>query len=355
MLRVADGNAAAPSSAVVQSVEFHPSAPVLMTVHRPLPFRRRGSRAARLTPPQAGFDKCVRLFTVDGEENPLLQSVMIKDFPIASAQFALGGTELVLSARRKHFYVYNLEQGVVRRVAELQGRSERSLERMFARPDRSEMAFTGHDGAVVLVSSRTKQVMGELKMSGSARSVAFPEDENKLLTAGGDGTVYLWDLRTRRCQHTFANEGGGVVTTMAVGSGGRVACGSDAGVVNLYDGSCLSQSEPTPTRAFMNLTTIITSLAFHPAGEMLSFASREKKGALRVAHCASGSVFKNWCSRPPPPSGGAIPLTARCRPTAQTPLGHPSALTYSPNGGYMAIGNEKGRALLYRVVHYGRM
>ena len=49
-------------------------------------------------------------------------------------------------------------------------------------------AFFGNEGHVPLVSLHTKQMVGTLKMSGTARSGAFSADCTQLLTSGGDGT-----------------------------------------------------------------------------------------------------------------------------------------------------------------------
>jgi U3 small nucleolar RNA-associated protein 18 len=80
----------------------------------------------------------------------------------------------------------------------------------------------------------------------------------------------------------------------------------------------------------MNLTTNITSLQFHPSSQALLFASKFKKDALRVAHAPSLGVFSNW-------------------PTSGTPLSYVNTVDWSPGGGYLAMGNDKGKVLLYRA------
>ena len=52
-----------------------------------------------------------------------------------------------------------------------------------------------------------------------------------------------------------------------------------------------------------------------------------------LPHVASRTVFGNW-------------------PTGQTPVHHVSAVDFSPHSGYLAIGNERGRTLLYRLNYY---
>lgn len=315
-VRVRDANHAAVSQAVVQATKFHPGASVMMT---------------------AGLDKTLRLFQVDGKENALLQSVHISDLPIISAHFCQGGNEIVMSGRRKFFYTYDLQEGKVRKIHEIQGRKERSLENMFVSPDSKYVVFTGESGSLIMVSNKTKQWVNTLKMNGSARAVTFMDDGQKMLTSGSDGKVYVWDLRMNKCMHVFTDEGCVKSTSLAVSANGDyIACGSDSGVVNVYDQSCLTKTSPKPIKAVMNLTTEISHLEFHPKSQILGMASRNKKESFRMVHLPSTTVFSNW-------------------PTAGTPLGYVNSFGFSPGGGYTAIGNDKGKVLLYRVSHYPEM
>ena len=43
--------------------------------------------------------------------------------------------------------------------------------------------------------------------------------------------------------------------------------------------------------------------------------------------------------------------TTRCLPQG-TPLHYVSAVAFSPSSGYISVGNDRGRALLYRLKHY---
>ena len=190
-------------------------------------------------------------------------------------------------------------------------------------------------------------------------------------SSGGDGVIHTWDLRTRRCLRRDADEGavGGSALALCGGpGGGSLATGSPTGVVNVYrrgaDGSLgagagvvvgdgghgllgpvrdragptpstavatpAAATRPAPARALMNLTTTIDTLAWAPGGQVLACASRMAKDALRIVHGGSLTVFPNW-------------------PTSRTPLGHVHCVAFSPGGGLLAVGNAKGRALLYRL------
>ena len=87
--RRTNANAAAPSKCVVQSVAFHRNSQMMLT---------------------AGFDQTLRLFSVDGERNPLLQQVHVKDMPIHTAAFTPDGQSVLLSGRRPYFYCYDLQR-----------------------------------------------------------------------------------------------------------------------------------------------------------------------------------------------------------------------------------------------------
>ena len=226
---------------------------------------------------------------MDGARNPKIQSIYLDKFPIHQAAFAAGGTHVVASSRRRHFYTFDLASASVEKVcfglapsalsriasehaccrkdllglsphcssisdslhkrrcklhpihgaasAQLQGdppllascdnqpflgcicmwmpsmlvlntptqliaaslrptspvkvaglvgRPEKSLETFAAcpAPDNPLVAFLGNEGCVPLVSLRSRQCVGELKMSGAVRTAAFSGDGQELLTSG---------------------------------------------------------------------------------------------------------------------------------------------------------------------------
>jgi U3 small nucleolar RNA-associated protein 18 len=93
---------------------------------------------------------------------------------------------------------------------------------------------------------------------------------------------------------------------------------------------------PQPVRSLGNLTTTVDTLAFSPDGQMLAMATRLSKDALRLVHLPSCTVFSNW-------------------PSSKTPLHYVHSCAFSPHCGYLAVGNARGRVLLYRMPHYDRL
>ncbi|KAJ1336533.1 hypothetical protein BSLG_007317 [Batrachochytrium salamandrivorans] len=318
VMRLKDANQLAYSQAVVQSLQFHPYAPVLLT---------------------CGFDKTLRLFQVDGKLNPKIQSIYIKDMPIHKAHFTADGQRIILTGRRKWFYVYDLESGTTSKIWGVRGRKDKSFERSIISPCGRYIGFLCRDGNLAMISSKTMQWAADIKMNGHIQSAMFSKSGDTLYTFGGDSEVYEWDMASRECTNRFTDHGCIRPTTIAVSDDGQyIATGSSSGVVNVYlaketRGVLGASHQPVPIKAFMNLTTAITTLVFHPDSKLLLMASHTIKDALRIVHLPSMHVVKNW-------------------PTASTPLGYVSTAAFSPRGGYMSVGNAKGRALLFKLGAY---
>jgi len=77
-----------------------------------------------------------------------------------------------------------------------------------------------------------------------------------------------------------------------------------------------------------------TSAAADPSCQTMAVSGKQKKDELRMIHLPSLTAFANW-------------------PTAGTPLGHVASLDFSPGSEYVAVGNNKGHALLYNLKHFG--
>ncbi len=198
VVRVRDGNLSDPNNSVVSACQFHPhsdeDSPLLMT---------------------AGMDKMLRFFRVndDGEDEynnsgggggstrgngegttTKIHGMQFPDMPITCASFVGGygnsNSSVVVSGRRPFFYVYDASSGAVQKVPGIVGRKERSLEKFRISPDGRTLAFVGNDGYVILVDGATRQWIGDLKMNGSARAIAFTDDGEYVLGSGSDGDVY---------------------------------------------------------------------------------------------------------------------------------------------------------------------
>lgn len=338
-IRYKDANQMAYSQCVIQSMSWHPNGQVMAT---------------------GGFDKTLRLFQVDGKINPKIQSVHFDDLPIHKSLFTPSGSELIITGRRKFFYVYNVETGAIDKIQGLKGRdTEKSFENVYMSPHANGnqtlplFSVVGRDGYIHQMSRHNKQLLFSLKMNGHVSSVSYSRsNENILYSIGGEGhaEVYEWDLRMRSCVSKWRDEGALKCTALDVsGDGQWIATGQKSGVVNIYQTSDLPSSNTSsnsslfnthittakPYKTIMNLTTSINNLVFNATSEILAISSRTKKDSLKLVHLPTGKVFQNW-------------------PTSGTPLSFVNEVAFSPNGGYLSIGNDKGKVLLYRLGHYER-
>ncbi|KAM7496041.1 hypothetical protein LguiA_020455 [Lonicera macranthoides] len=311
--RLVDANAEDPSNGPITSIEFHRNAQLLLA---------------------GGLDKRLRFFQIDGKRNTKIQSVFIDDCPIRKASFIPDGSQVIVAGRRKFFYSFDLVKAKTDKIGPLTGREEKSLESFEVSPDSKTIAFIGNEGYILLVSSKTKELIGTLKMNGTIRSLSFANDGQKLLSSGGDGQIYHWDLRTRTCFHKGVDEGCINGTALCTSpSGNLFAAGSDSGIVNIYNNDDFLGGKRKPIKTIENLTTKVDFMKFNNDAQILAVSSSMKKNSLKLIHIPSFTVFSNW----PPPN--------------QT-IHYPRCLDFSPGGGFMAMANSAGKVLLYKLHHY---
>lgn len=98
-----------------------------------------------------------------------------------------GHMQVIATGRRKHFYAIDLASAKVERVSHLTNREEKSLENFVVSPlpGHPLIAFLGARGHLPLVSLHSRQVVAQLKMSGTVRSATFTDDGTYLLASGG--------------------------------------------------------------------------------------------------------------------------------------------------------------------------
>ena len=325
LARLVDANAAAPSDDVISAVAFHSAGSLLLT---------------------GGYDRHLRFFRIDGEKNEKILTVKFADMSISKAAYLGSSAEVVLGGRKPFFYGYDTESGRVSKYPGLMGHGLKSHEHLIMSPEGTKLAFLGASGYIHVACGRQKTWMMDLKMNSAARAGAFL-NEQTLVTSGLDADVYTWDLRMQgRCLSRFKHEDGTCSSAIACAPRGGaldrahgtqqcVSIGAESGAVSLFTGALpTGTNRPVQSpKSLLHLTTQITTLEFHPAGDFMALASSSKTDQMRLVHVASGTVFSNW-------------------PTAKTPLRKVQTVAFSPGGGLMAVGNDRGRVLLYRLNHY---
>lgn len=145
--------------------------------------------------------------------------------------------------------------------------------------------------------------------------------------------LYRWDLRTRRCVERFSNEDGTITSTLAV-SKRVLAVGAESGVVNLYPSAAQPRGSPRkPLKSVLSLHTSNDASRFNHDGQILALSTQREKHGLKLLHVPTQTVFSNW-------------------PTSKTPLGYVWSTDFSPQSKFLAVGNDRGKCLLYKLNHY---
>lgn len=328
-----DANREDPDKARLKCVEFHPSARVMLT---------------------AGLNQKLTLFQIDGKKNAKIQSIFIDKFPIMAAHFTRTGDEIILGSRHKSFYYYDMHSGkminVTPPVKALDEHQRHSIASNFEiSPDNRFIAFIGSQGQIHLFSCRSKEWINTIKINDQCNAVTFSSDSRHLYAFGDDKDVHVFDMNDRghRSLYKFTDYGCLSGTSIAVSNNSQfIATGCKSGVVNIYNlnESLLNANNrnPKPLKSFMNLTTPCTSLKFNSTSEILAASSSYAENACKLIHVGSLGVFANF-----PPNTLNDPSST----SAQIRI--PQCIDFSMNSGYLAIGNHKGNALLYRLKHYG--
>uniref|UniRef100_A0ACD5TT05 Uncharacterized protein n=1 Tax=Avena sativa TaxID=4498 RepID=A0ACD5TT05_AVESA len=311
--RLVDANVQERSSGPINSVQFHRNGQLMLV---------------------AGLDKHLRFFQIDGKRNPKIQSIFIEDCPVYKASFLPDGSEVILSGRRKFFYSFDLVKAAVSKIGPLTGRDEKSLESFEVSPDSKTIAFVGNEGYILLVSTKTKQLIGTLKMNGNVRSLAFADGGNQLISSGGDGHVYHWDLRTRKCMHKATDEGSLAGLSLCTSpDSSYFAAGSSSGIVNVYKRDEFLGGKKKPLKTIENLTTDIGQMKFNHDAQILAICSGKERNGMRLVHVPSFTVYQNW-------------------PGPRFSLHYPRCLDFSPGSGFLSVGHAGGKVLLYKLHHY---
>ncbi|XP_016326129.1 U3 small nucleolar RNA-associated protein 18 homolog isoform X2 [Sinocyclocheilus anshuiensis] len=316
MKKCVNANSECPGGDQLTSVQFHPSAQIVMT---------------------AGLDHSVSLFQVDGKSNPKIQTIHLENFPVSKASFSADGEHIVATGlRNKLFYIYDMMEGRVLPVSSVRGLNEQWVLDFQVSPDGKYLLLSGSSGYLHLMTTKTREVIRSMKMNGSVCAAAFTTDSSQIFANSQEGEVFIWDVQSSKCLKKFPDDGCVRGTSLALSRDGLyLACGSQSGVVNIYSQQdCLQKLEPRPLKAIMNLVTAASSLCFNSTSEILAIGSRADDEANRLVHLPSFTVFSNF------PQFQKKTIFQTC------------CLDFSPRSGFYSVANNKGHALLFRLLHY---
>jgi U3 small nucleolar RNA-associated protein 18 len=329
----------------VDTLQFHPYYPLLLS---------------------AGPSSTVHLHHISPHPpnpNPLLTSLHLKGTPLHTAAFCCtrpnaavseeDSTRIFLSARRRYFHTWSLASGSVSKISrpmygDLKA-EQRTMENFKLSPCGRYIGLVGSarkgGGSINVLSAESMQWVCSCRIDsgGGVADFAWWRDGNGFTVAGKNGEVSEYDIARASVVMRWLDEGAVGTTVISLGGEGSgklggdrwVAVGSSSGIVNIYDRREFNESavpamRPKALKAFDQLTTPTSHLTFSADGQLLVFASRWKRDALKLVHLPSCSVYRNW-------------------PTDKTPLGRVTSVALSPDGMYLAVGNEQGKIRLWEI------
>lgn len=296
---------------IITCTEFHPKISVAMV---------------------AGLAGVVSLFSIGGDVNSKLHSFKLKKFKVSTAQFTPNGSEAYISSKLSHVYcIYNLIKAEPNMIQLPKIVKKPKIFKMS--PDGKYLVTTEGFDEVYLICAQSRELLRSLKHNTNIECVTFCNNSEQLYCYGVEGQITIWDLSTFRAVKKFYDHGCVTASCISMSQCGRLlATGSGEGIVNVYETANLTAGEPVPLKTISNLTTKITCLKFNATSEILSVSSAYYPNAMKLVHIPSYHIFNNF--------------------PKHSNLYQVETVNFSPNSGYMALGNNKGCAYLYRLKHY---
>lgn len=310
--RLKDINQETQKEGRIMSIQFHPKSTVAIV---------------------AGNRSMISMFAVDGKENKKIHNILYDKFFIHSCKLINDGEELIIGGSLRDFHIYNLMTGYKQRTKLPRGL--RDLKNFEVSPCGKMMAVVGDYGEVHLLHTTTKELLCTMKQEYQSTALAFTADSNYIYSHSDDNEVTVFDVRTQRVKHKFIDEGCVNGTSLVLSNNGRfLATGSRQGFANIYNcEDVLVSKYPKPASVISNLTTEITDMKFNHTSELLAMCSVDTKNAVKIVHVQSGTVFSNF-------------------PSNLDNIGKATTISFSPEGGYMAVGTLEARVPLYRLRHF---
>ncbi|MBD2385910.1 nSTAND1 domain-containing NTPase [Cylindrospermum sp. FACHB-282] len=244
----------------------------MVTLVRSFRTYQDGTNSVRFSPKKqkdllatGGNNGTIKLWKYSGE---LLRKINAHSSAILSTNFNNNGDELATAGDDGMAKRWNLEG---KKLAELKHQGKLEATRFSA--DGKLLATVGENGAWLW--NINGKLLAELKgHQGYVRSVSFSQKENKLATAGDDGTIRLWDFSGRQVATPFKTYQSRVRSISFSPDGKLLATASATKKIRLWNLSGQQIAE------FTGHQGNIKSADFSPNGKLLATASSDNTAIL---------------------------------------------------------------------------
>lgn len=273
------------------------------------------------------------IYSIDGKKNDKLHSMVLKNYPIRCCRLTMDGDEAIFGGSQKYFYKYNLISGQTKRI--FLPKVLTKMNNFEMSPCGRYMAIVGRFGAIHILFANTSELLCTLKQEHDATSIAFSNDSKYLFSHCVDSEVNIFDIGERRYIHRFIDDGCINGGTVAISPNSQLlAASSQQGVVNVYNyDEVIRKKYPRPQKTILNLTTAISSTKFNHTSELLAIASKDVEDSVKIVHFPSATVYHNF-------------------PAMNSNIGKPNVVQFSPQSGYLAIGNSEKQVPMFRLKHF---
>lgn len=203
------------------------------------------------------------------------------------------------------------------RVRTARGRHDAPVTAIAFSPDGRTLVTAGRDGRLIVWDVRTASAVESLETgaAGTIEGVALTPDGRTAYTAGRDGTVLMWDLQgSRRFERPLRDQGGRLLlgrALVAPAGAARFGAVDDRGAIDLFDSRSL---RPTG-RIRLGGGRRAVAAAISPDGRTLAVTDR-------------GGRVQFWDLRDRRPAGGAVYAHAY----------EAQAVAFSGNGRWLVTG-----------------
>ena len=287
----------------------------------------------------SGLDKKLKIFNINYSGNfssKLIKTINTLDIPIFSVKF-ISNDDIIITGRRKHYYLYNLEKQNLTRIEgnfALSSNKINSLEKCFVGIDSNIYSFGDNYGNIYLYDINTKRFKYDIKISSSINSICF-DDKNYLYAVGDQSEIYIYDLRKyRNCLKKVNDYGNFYTNCMDISKNyNYLATGGKQGYVNLYKVSDLVNDlneDVEPIKIYDHLTTSCDYIRFDKVNNMMGMSSKWKKNAFRFVNLENKNVFNNI-------------------PSFREHLKYPFCFDFNSDNSLISIGNDEGKAFLFHI------
>lgn len=287
----------------------------------------------------SGLDKKLKIFNINFNDNftsKIVSTINTIDIPIFSVKF-ISNEDIIITGRRKHYYIYNLEKQNLLRIEgnfALSSNKINSLEKCFVGIDSNIYSFGDKYGNIYLYDINTRRFKYDIKISSSINSICF-DDNNYLYAVGDQSEIYIFDLRQyRNCLKKVNDYGNFYTNCMDISNDySYLSTGGKQGYVNLYNVLDLVNNlneDVEPVKIYDNLTTSCDFIKFNKINNLLGISSKWKKNALRFINLENKKVFTNF-------------------PSFKEHMKYPFCFDFNCDNSLLSIGNDEGKAYLFHI------